>query len=177
MNFNASHLFATPSFYVQQMLRDTLGTHVLATTVGGGNIATQGGAGLWSAQASAFSSSSAISLSSVVVKLVNYASAAQPVNITLSGLRSRQKVTTVRADVLTHANPLAENSLDDPQNVQPCSMPIDELRQVAGHKLCSPSIVSELDCSLLSGGFQMRLPPWSLVIATLTIGTNGAIES
>lgn len=178
LNFNASHLFATPSFYVQRMLRETLGTHVLATTVGGGASATQSGGGLWGAQASTTNFSSP--LMSVVVKLVNYAAAPQPVNITLSGLGAGQHIATVSADILTDVDPLAENTLDDPTKVQPRPMPMNQQlnQQLANEKrnLWSSSRSSGLDDIHQYGRFrigsdrqrlEVTLHPWSLVIMTV----------
>ena len=172
VQFNATHLFATPSFYAQRMLSESMGTHALPTNVSGG--ATAQGA-LWSAQAStstainasrsASSSSSSSSLSSssdfnVVVKLVNYQPAAQPVNITLDGLHPAQKVTAVRAQVLTDADPLAENTLDQPLRVEPKAMMGEDNGRGGGG---GGFVISGRE------GVHGVLPAWSVVVATLTI--------
>ncbi len=176
LNFNATHLFATPSFYVQRMLRETLGTHALTTTVGGGASATQSGGGLWGAQASTTNLSSP--LMSVVVKLVNYAAAPQPVNITLSGLDPGQQIATVSADILTNVDPLAENTLDNPTKVQPQRMSMNR-QQLANekHNLWSSSRSSGLPDEVPQYGWfrigsdrqglEVTLQPWSLVIVTV----------
>ena len=168
VQFNATHLFATPSFYAQRMLSESLGTHALPTNVSGG--ATAQGA-LWSAQAStstsinasrSASSSSSLSSSSdfnVVVKLVNYQPAAQPVNITLDGLHPAQKVTAASAQVLTDADPLAENTLDQPLRVEPKAMLGEDNGRGGGGGF------------VISGRESVHgvLPAWSVVVATLTI--------
>ena len=171
VQFNATHLFATPSFYAQRMLSESLGTHALPTSVSGG--ATAQGA-LWSAQAStstsinasrSASSSSSLSSSSdfnVVVKLVNYQPAAQPVNITLDGLHPAQKVTAVSAQVLTDADPLAENTLDQPLRVEPKAM-MGEDNGRGGGGGGGGFVISGRE------GVHGVLPAWSVVVATLTI--------
>lgn len=178
LNFNATHLFATPSFYAQRMLRDSLGTHALATAVGSGITAAKAGGGLWGAQASTSNLSSP--LMSVVLKLVNYAAVDQPVNITLSGLGD-QKIAAVSADILTDIDPLAENTLDDPRRVQPRPMPMNRWQQINEQKtLWSPSRGSPelgdlpfpygwVQIGSDSRKLEVHLPPWSLVIATVKL--------
>eukprot|EP01043_Picozoa_sp_COSAG02_P027801 COSAG02_NODE_1655_length_11483_cov_3.754327_2_plen_188_part_00 len=132
--------------------------------------------GLWGAQASTTNLSSP--LMSVVVKLVNYAAAPQPVNITLSGLDAGQQIATVSADILTNVDPLAENTLDNPTKVQPQRMSMNR-QQLANekHNLWSSSRSSGLPDDVPQYGWfrigsdrqglEVTLQPWSLVIVTV----------
>ena len=88
----------------------------------------------------------------VIVKLVNVTGESVPVDVSLEGV-SRLAPGT-RFEQLTHPDPRAENSLDAPARVAPLS--------------------GELD--VRSPRFQQTLPPWSLTVWRIPVGSEGALR-
>jgi alpha-N-arabinofuranosidase len=152
VQFNASSLFAMPSFYAQRMLRDSLGTHTLAT-------ARVGGSGSWGAQASivapspSSSPSSALSSSgtNVTIKLVNYTPNPQNISVSLEGWNSSCSIGQVMATVLSDDDPFVENTLEQPSRVVP----------------------RDFSAGVTIGGggqsVELAMPAWSLVVTHVVI--------
>ena len=158
INFNASSMFVLPSYHAQRLFAHSLGDHTLITTLtppysgdealalkADGADADEAPSPLWLATASMGSGAEDTSL---VLKLVNYGPSARPVEVAWGGDRP---IVHARASVLTADSPDAQNTLEEPLAVVPAELPL-------------PSILSG------GKGLHIEMPPWSLVVATATLG-------
>ena len=171
LNFNATALFAIPSFYGQQLFRETLGSHTLVTTTSGGH-ANEDSSGseshtsttstnsshlpsssptLWGAQASTGGNAS-------TVKLVNYQGSELPMTVVFDAAalacgdsvsEANPPLRVVSATVLGGGDPLAENTLDAPTTVVPRDF--------------SAAVAVAANGSAL----ELTLPEWSVAVVTV----------
>jgi alpha-L-arabinofuranosidase len=107
--FDNLRSYGTPSYYVQQLFSTNRGTDVLPVTLDG---SPRGGQGDLYCSASRHGRTRA-----VILKLVNTAPARREVRIRLAGAGRLARSGT--AQVLSHADLKAENSLDQPKKVAP----------------------------------------------------------
>ena len=149
INFNASNLFVLPSYHAQVLLSSNLGANTLPTKLTPPYEAATSDADTmveenappapprWQATASLSASGT------LIVKMVNYGPSARAVDVSYpSAAKPIAKV--LSAKVLTAASPDAQNTLDDPDAVEP--------------KVLTPAP------SVVAGGLNVVLPPWSLVV-------------
>jgi alpha-L-arabinofuranosidase len=101
--------FRSCSYYVQQMYATNKGTNVLPATLSSPTPKGQDGlfaSAVWDKPSQ-----------SVIVKVINTTTAPQPLDIVLKGLKTT--ATTAETVSLGSTNPLAENTLDNPNTVVP----------------------------------------------------------
>ena len=148
LNFNASHLFALPSYSVLLMFRPSMGQHGSpAHTL----VATASGGRSWVASASAQPESR-----TVTIKLASHAAVEQRVAVRLAGWPVLQLAT---ASVLSAASPSAENSLERPTAVAP-----------------QPLRIEPPNGTIVAQELTVSLPAWSVVVVTLCHGHRGGVE-
>ncbi len=103
--------FRSCSYYVQQLYSLYKGTNVLPLTMNGKVVAGDDD------QNGLFASSVVdTKTNSIYVKIVNISKEPQPVKVTLKGLK---KVESARVITLTSDDPVAENTLDNPNKITP----------------------------------------------------------
>lgn len=103
--------FKSCSYYVQQLYSLYKGTNVLSLKMNGKAVAgDEDQNGLFA------SSVSDKKTDEIYVKIVNISRQPQPVQVTLKGLK---RVTSAKAVYLASNDPMAENSLDNPEKVKP----------------------------------------------------------
>lgn len=103
--------FKSCSYYVQQLYSLYKGTNVLSLKMNGKAVAgDEDQNGLFA------SSVSDKKTDEIYVKIVNISRQPQPVQVTLKGLK---RVTSAKAVYLGSNDPMAENSLDNPEKVKP----------------------------------------------------------
>jgi alpha-N-arabinofuranosidase len=139
IGYDALNAFGTPSYYVQKMFAETKGDVVLDST--GTAIP------LWTIDNKTLPSLYWVATRRdkdrhIQLKLVNRGSSAQPVKVTLSGVKS--VASKGRLMVLNSDNPNAVNSVDDPDRIVPKARDISGLGRT--FKLTLPAYsVSVLD--------------------------------
>ena len=107
--FDNLRSYGTPNYYVQKLYATNVGTHLAAVTVNGAPENARDGL---------FTSASVDQKSGdLILKLVNPSSAARKVRVEPKGARAVPA--SGRLQVLSSADPNAENSLDAPQRVSP----------------------------------------------------------
>lgn len=112
--FNSSHSYGTPSYWMQQFFTKSSGATLLSTTVQGDSS--------HSLVASAISWKNAIDNKNyVTIKIVNYGSSSVNLKISIDFDRTSFRLSGSSKTVLTSANVLDENSLDNPTKVVPHS--------------------------------------------------------
>ena len=143
INFDASRVYGLPSYHVQRMLSDAMGSYTLATALDGASVDKEQGAVIeWSASAS-LAQQTELSEGSIVLKLANYGGQVLHANVSFASWTPRLAVATA-GTVLTAASPDAENTLDEPDLVIPTDLsPL-------------PTVVGT--------GLMVELPPWSLLV-------------
>ncbi|MBV9037320.1 MAG: hypothetical protein JO182_22710, partial [Acidobacteriaceae bacterium] len=105
--------FGTPNYYVQKLFANNVGTHILPVTVN--NSAANAQNGLYA------SASLDRRTNEVIIKAVNVANAARPVQIALEGVSGVKEGQLI---VLASADLKAENNLDHPTQVAPAESKI-----------------------------------------------------
>lgn len=109
--------FKSCSYYVQQLYSLYKGTNVLPLKMNGKVVAGDEG------QNGLFASSVADkNTDEIYVKIVNTSKQPQPVKVTLKGLK---KVASAKVISLTSNNPIAENTLDNPDRIKPIEQAIN----------------------------------------------------
>ena len=109
-------MFKSCSYYVQQMYCHYMGSNVLPMTMNGKVVAGD------EDQNGLFASSVVDKATGdIYVKIVNISKQAQPVKVTLKGLK---KASSAKQITLTSDNPIAENTLDNPTKVTPQEAPV-----------------------------------------------------
>ena len=113
INFNATHLFAHPSYYASAMLAASRRAATLAARQAGGH-------GTWAAVASSDGHAGRFQ-EAVTVKLANYNDSVLEVTVRP---RAGHVPARILATVLTAASPDATNSLDAPEAVAPAPLAV-----------------------------------------------------
>lgn len=109
--------FKSCSYYVQQLYSLYKGTNVLSLKMNGKVVAGD------EEQNGLFASSVADkNTGEIYVKIVNTSKQPQPVKVTLKGLK---KVASAKVISLTSNNPIAENTLDNPDRIKPVEQEIN----------------------------------------------------
>ena len=104
-------MFKSCSYYVQQLYGQYKGTNVLPLTMNGRNVCgDEDQNGLF---ASAVCDKNK---GSIYIKVANVSDKAQPVKLNLKGLK---KATGAKVITLTSSDPVAENTLDNPEKITP----------------------------------------------------------
>ena len=111
--FDNLRSFGTPNYYVQKLFANNVGTHILPVTVN--NSAANAQNGLYA------SASLDRRTNEVIIKAVNVANAARPVQIALEGVSGVKEGQLI---VLASADLKAENNLDHPTQVAPAESKI-----------------------------------------------------
>jgi alpha-N-arabinofuranosidase len=124
--FDNLRSYGTPSYYVQKLFSTNAGTAVLP-------IETSGDERDLYAVASRDDASG-----DVILKVVNGQPAARPVHVNLTGLGKSSM--TVDAQVLSSADPKAENSLDAPRRVAPVAAQPETIGNSFDHALPAASL-------------------------------------
>ncbi len=104
----------TCSYYVQQLYATHKGTNVLPLTMDGKPITGADGQNGLFASAVADTDDN-----TVIVKVANTSDEPQTLNINFEGLKKKQTVTGGRVITFTSDDPMAENTLDDPNRMAP----------------------------------------------------------
>ncbi|XP_013608527.1 PREDICTED: alpha-L-arabinofuranosidase 2-like [Brassica oleracea var. oleracea] len=105
--FNSSHLYGTPSYWLQQFFTESSGATLLSSTMEGN---------------SSYVEASAISFQSngsdyIQIKAVNFANVTVELKVKMTGLDS--KVSAKKKKVLTSASVMDENSFSNPEMIAP----------------------------------------------------------
>lgn len=115
--------FKSCSYYVQQMYSHYKGTNVLPLKMNGKVVAGD------EDQNGLFASSVLDkNTGEIYVKIVNVSKTAQPVKVTLKGLKN---VASAKVVTLTSADPVAENTLDNPEKI----VPVEQEVTISGNVL------------------------------------------
>ena len=147
INFNATHLFAHPSYYAQTMLSSSRRGTTLRAEQSGGHTS-------WAAVASATPKSGGRgsvnheALDDITVKVANYDANALPVTVAVAG----RTPSHISATVLTSDSPDAVNSLDAPEAVVPVEL------------------VVEWDGK--ASTFVVPMPAWSVAVVLVTFAKS-----
>ena len=148
INFNATHLFAHPSYYAQTLLSSSRRATTLKAVQSGGHAT-------WAAVASSGSAGGAgrdrtdrRAVGDVTLKVANYNASALPVTVAVAGRTPAH----IRATMLTAGSPDAVNSLDAPEAVIPAELSI------------------EWDGK--SRTFVVPMPPWSVAVVHVSLYAN-----
>ena len=147
INFNATRVFCSPSYYALKMLAHSRGTHSLSMALGHASVPSEESSwpsdSSWSAAASLSEDAHVL-----IVKLVNYDAHDRTVNVSLVPWAPRVAVAIRSAQILT-GQPDTENTLDNPRavDVAAASTPI-----------------------ILRAGLVIGLPAWSLVVVHIEMG-------
>ncbi|KAG5377370.1 hypothetical protein IGI04_041966 [Brassica rapa subsp. trilocularis] len=108
--FNSSHLYGTPSYWVQQFFTESSGATLLSSTMEGD---------------SSYVEASAISFQSngsdyIQIKAVNFANVTVELKVKMTGLDSNNtKASAKKKKVLTSASVMDENSFSNPEMIKP----------------------------------------------------------
>ncbi|CAN7069620.1 unnamed protein product [Brassica rapa subsp. trilocularis] len=108
--FNSSHLYGTPSYWVQQFFTESSGATLLSSTMEGN---------------SSYVEASAISFQSngsdyIQIKAVNFANVTVELKVKMTGLDSNNtKASAKKKKVLTSASVMDENSFSNPEMIKP----------------------------------------------------------
>ncbi|CAA7033872.1 unnamed protein product [Microthlaspi erraticum] len=139
--FNSSHLYGTPSYWVQQFFTESSGATLLNSTLSGDSSSY-----LVEASAISFHANGS---DYIQIKAVNFGNESVNLKLSLTGLdTSITKVSGSKKKVLTSANVMDENSLSNPEMIVPqeslLEMPEDDLTVVLPpHSLSSFDLVKE----------------------------------
>ncbi|WZZ23133.1 hypothetical protein YC2023_124520 [Brassica napus] len=112
--FNSSHLYGTPSYWVQQFFTESSGATLLSSTMEGN---------------SSYVEASAISFQSngsdyIQIKAVNFANVTVELKVKMTGLdSSNTKASAKKKKVLTSASVMDENSFSNPEMVRLVAVP------------------------------------------------------
>ena len=104
-------MFKSCSYYVQQLYGQYKGTNVLPLTMNGRNVCGDDDQNGLFASAVCDKNNS-----SIYIKVANVSDKAQPVKLNLKGLK---KATGAKVITLTSSDPVAENTLDNPEKITP----------------------------------------------------------
>ncbi|XP_074320626.1 alpha-L-arabinofuranosidase 1-like [Silene latifolia] len=115
--YNASHVYGTPSYWMQQFFTKSSGATLLNTTIQ---------ATVSSLVASAISWKNATDNKSyVTIKIVNFGSSYVDLKLSLGLNKDAVQFDGLKRTVLTSSNVMDENSLDNPMKVSPSSSRFD----------------------------------------------------
>ena len=104
-------MFKSCSYYVQQLYGQYKGTNVLSLTMNGRNVCgDEDQNGLFASAVCDKNNGS------IYIKVANVSDKAQPVKLNLKGLK---KATGAKVITLTSSDPVAENTLDNPEKITP----------------------------------------------------------
>ncbi|MCM1450120.1 MAG: carbohydrate binding domain-containing protein [Clostridiales bacterium] len=110
----------TCSYYVQQLYAQNKGTNVLKLTMDGKPITgAEGQNGLF---ASAVADTND---NTVIIKVANTGNEAQTLDINFNGLKKKQTINGGKVITFTSDDPIAENTLDEPDRLAPTEAPIE----------------------------------------------------
>ena len=123
INFNQSHSFANPSYYLQKLFRDNTGVNTLKVSSTGGP--TEVGLVTWNASASVGSDGL------VIIKAANFGNFSVDVDVTFEGFEGMTLDDNALVMLDTSGTGSDGNSLDNPKKVVPTTKP---LPQVVGNK-------------------------------------------
>ncbi len=104
-------MFKSCSYYVQQLYGQYKGTNVLPLTMNGRNVCGDDDQNGLFASAVCDKNNG-----SIYIKVANVSDKAQPVKLNLKGLK---KATSAKVITLTSSDPVAENTLDNPEKITP----------------------------------------------------------
>ena len=104
-------MFKSCSYYVQQLYGHYKGTNVLSLTMNGRNVCGDDDQNGLFASAVCDKNNG-----SIYVKVANVSDKAQPVKLNLKGLKN---ATSAKVITLTSSDPVAENTLDNPEKITP----------------------------------------------------------
>ena len=104
-------MFKSCSYYVQQLYGHYKGTNVLPLTMNGRNVCGDDDQNGLFASAVCDKNNG-----SIYIKVANVSDKAQPVKLNLKGLK---KATSAKVITLTSSDPVAENTLDNPEKITP----------------------------------------------------------
>ena len=104
-------MFKSCSYYVQQLYGQYKGTNVLSLTMNGRNVCGDDDQNGLFASAVCDKNNG-----SIYIKVANVSDKAQPVKLNLKGLK---KATGAKVITLTSSDPVAENTLDNPEKITP----------------------------------------------------------
>ena len=115
--------FKSCSYYVQQLYSHYKGTNVLSLKMNGKVVAGD------EDQNGLFASSVLDkNTGAIYIKVVNISTTAQPIKVTLKGLK---KASSAKVVTLTSTDPVAENTLDNPEKIKP----VEQTVQLNGNVL------------------------------------------
>ncbi|KAJ0266375.1 Alpha-L-arabinofuranosidase 1 [Hirschfeldia incana] len=108
--FNSSHLYGTPSYWVQQFFTESSGATLLRST-------PQGDSSYVEASAISFKTNGS---DYIQIKAVNFGNITVELKVKMTGLdSSNTKVSATKKKVLTSANVMDENSFSNPEMIVP----------------------------------------------------------
>ncbi|XP_056846998.1 alpha-L-arabinofuranosidase 2-like isoform X3 [Raphanus sativus] len=108
--FNSSHLYGTPSYWVQQFFTESSGATLLSSTL-------QGDSSYVEASAISFKTNGS---DYIQIKAVNFSNVTVELNVKMTGLNSsKTNVSATKKKVLTSANVMDENSFSNPEMIVP----------------------------------------------------------
>jgi len=110
----------TCSYYVQQLYAKNKGTNVLPLTMDGKPLTgAEGQNGLF---ASAVADTND---NTIIIKVANTGDEPQQLDINFAGMKKKQTINGGKVITFTSTDPMAENTLDDPDRMAPVEEPID----------------------------------------------------
>ncbi|KAG2262607.1 hypothetical protein Bca52824_069686 [Brassica carinata] len=108
--FNSSHLYGTPSYWVQQFFTESSGATLLTSTL-------QGDSSYVEASAISFQTNGS---DYIQIKAVNFANVTVELKVNMTGLNSSNtKVSPTKKKILTSTNVTDENSFSNPEMIVP----------------------------------------------------------
>ncbi len=109
----------TCSYYVQQLYARNKGTNVLPLTMDGNAIVgAQGQNGLFASAVADTDNNT------VIIKVANTGEEPQQLDINFDGLKKKESINGGKVITFTSTDPMAENTLDDPDRMAPVESPI-----------------------------------------------------
>ncbi|VVB13276.1 unnamed protein product [Arabis nemorensis] len=108
--FNSSHLYGTPSYWIQQFFTDSSGATLLNSTLNGNSSYVEASAISFQTNGSDY----------VQIKAVNFGDKTVNLKVSMTGLDSRiTRVSGYKKKVLTSTNVMDENSFSNPEMIVP----------------------------------------------------------
>ena len=156
LKFDSDRLVKTPSYHVLKLLRDALGTHVLKQTA-------RGGEETWSAAVTRQEGDGR----TIAIKLANYCTFAQEVQIRLNGAQIRElKATTMAADTPMSLWGAPNYLGNDGEYV---SQPERNETDIVEEVVPRPMEIETTEDELSQGRFTVRMLGWSFSVVRVVL--------
>ncbi|KAJ4780281.1 alpha-L-arabinofuranosidase 1 [Rhynchospora pubera] len=136
--FNSSHVYGTPSYWMQQYFRESGGAILNPATIQSDSS---------SLAASAITWKSPDNLECLKIKIVNFGSDAVNLTISMSGLTNSIDTPNSFTTVLTSSNVMDENSFSNPTKVVPVQTPLTNANSQM-HAVIQPHSITSFDMAL-----------------------------